>query len=64
MILQRLQIANFRCITDLDLSLTSPVSVIAGPNGAGKTSLIEAAYYATRGRSFRQPRSERLVRHG
>ncbi|MEO0347285.1 MAG: DNA replication/repair protein RecF [Pseudomonadota bacterium] len=64
MILQRLQIANFRCITELDLALTSPVSVIAGPNGAGKTSLIEAAYYATRGRSFRQPRSERLVRHG
>ncbi|MEM1438317.1 MAG: DNA replication/repair protein RecF [Pseudomonadota bacterium] len=64
MILQRLQIANFRCITDLDLSLSAPVSVIAGPNGAGKTSLIEAAYYATRGRSFRQPRSERLVRHG
>ncbi|MEO1596659.1 MAG: DNA replication/repair protein RecF [Pseudomonadota bacterium] len=64
MILQRLQIADFRCIAELDLVLTSPVSVIAGPNGAGKTSVIESAYYATRGRSFRQPRSDRLVRHG
>lgn len=64
MILRRLEVAHFRCITDLNLSLTEPVSVIAGPNGAGKTSLIEAAYYATRGRSFRQPRSERLIQHG
>ena len=63
-ILKRLRIADFRCVEALDLAFESPVSVVHGPNGAGKTSIIEAAHYATRGRSFRQPRGDRLIRHG
>ncbi len=63
-ILTRLQIADFRCIETIELALESSACVIAGPNGAGKTSIIEAVHYATRGRSFRQPRGDRLIRHG
>lgn len=63
-ILTRLGISDFRCIEALELVLECPACVIAGPNGAGKTSIIEAAHYVTRGRSFRQPRGDRLIRHG
>jgi DNA replication and repair protein RecF len=38
--------------------------VVAGPNGAGKTNLLEAAYLACTGRSFRQASDQDLVRRG
>lgn len=64
MILTRLQIEDFRCLQSIDLGFERDVALISGPNGAGKTSLLEACHFAGRGRSFRQPRAERLVRHG
>ncbi len=63
MILQRLKVNNFRCIEAADLTLDQRVTMIVGDNGAGKTSLLEAAYFLGRGKSFRQPRTDRLVRH-
>ncbi|MEL6869666.1 MAG: DNA replication/repair protein RecF [Pseudomonadota bacterium] len=63
MILRELRISNFRCIEHATLQFDQRVCVIAGKNGAGKTSLIEAAYYLARGRSFRQPRHDRLIQH-
>ena len=64
MVYRRLKITNFRCIEDADVNLDQRVSMIVGDNGAGKTSLLEAAYFLGRGRSFRQPRTDRLIRHG
>lgn len=39
-------------------------TAVIGANGSGKTSFLEAIYFLVRGRSFRQPRNDRLVRHG
>lgn len=64
MILRELRIEHFRCIESASLPLDQRVTAITGDNGAGKTSIIEAAYYLARGRSFRQPRHDRLIQHG
>ncbi|MEO1419788.1 MAG: AAA family ATPase [Pseudomonadota bacterium] len=48
----------------MDLEIPPEGAAIVGGNGAGKTSLLEAIYFLIRGRSFRQSRSERLIRHG
>jgi ABC-type branched-subunit amino acid transport system ATPase component len=53
--LRRIQIKNFRAISDLRLNFEDsmgrirPVSVIAGPNGSGKTSVLFAIVQALRG---------------
>ena len=62
--LQHLSIEQFRCIESAELALPAGATAIIGPNGAGKTSLLEAAYFLSRGRSFRQSRTDRLIRHG
>lgn len=64
MALDRLTVADFRCIERADFTIGSKNIVIIGANGAGKTSLLEAIYFLIRGRSFRQPRADRLIRHG
>jgi len=40
--IKKVWIKNFRALEDIQLDLTSPVSVIVGPNAAGKTTIIEA----------------------
>lgn len=64
MSLTRLRISDFRCVESADIQFEQRSSIIVGDNGAGKTSILEAIYYLGRGRSFRQPRADRLVRHG
>ncbi|MCJ2024461.1 ATP-dependent nuclease [Methylobacterium sp. J-067] len=43
--ISRLVIKNFRCIRDLDISL-SPTSVIIGENNAGKSAVLDAVKIA------------------
>lgn len=43
--ISRLVIKNFRCIRDLDISL-SPISVIIGENNAGKSAVLDAVKIA------------------
>ena len=43
--ISRLVIKNFRCICDLDISL-SPISVIIGENNAGKSAVLDAVKIA------------------
>jgi len=40
------------------------MTVVSGPNGAGKTNLLEIAYLACTGRSFRHVPDRELVRRG
>jgi DNA replication and repair protein RecF len=62
--LRHLAIEGFRCLGQASLALDPERSYIFGPNAAGKTSLLEAAYFLGRGRSFRSRDAKTLVRWG
>ncbi|WP_437656695.1 DNA replication/repair protein RecF [Sorangium sp. So ce1182] len=64
LLLERLNIREFRNLERVDVEPAPRLNVIAGNNGQGKTSLLEAIYFAATSRSFRTPRAAELVRHG
>lgn len=53
MILERLELTNYRNYRALDLSLAPGLNIICGDNAQGKTNLLEAIYYLGTLRSFR-----------
>ena len=55
---------RFRCLTSVDLELDPGANLFIGPNASGKTSLLEAAFFLSRGRSFRSRRREALIAYG
>ncbi len=55
---------NFRCLAAVELELDPRANLFVGPNASGKTSLLEAAFFLGRGRSFRSRRRDALIRHG
>ena len=55
---------QFRCLVEVELELDPGANLFVGPNASGKTSLLEAAFFLSRGRSFRGRRREALIRHG
>jgi DNA replication and repair protein RecF len=59
-----LRVRDVRTYVEADVELGPGLTVVAGPNGAGKTNLLEAAYLACTGRSFRQAADADLVRRG
>ena len=63
MIIERIELTNFRSHEKYVLECTEGTSLILGPNGCGKTSVLEAIYEATRGKSFRAVDRE-IVRRG
>jgi DNA replication and repair protein RecF len=62
--LSRVQVTDFRCLQSAVLDLDVKFTLISGPNASGKTTLLEAIYVLGRGRSFRTPRPQHLVRTG
>ena len=64
MTLKRLEVKDFRCIEAADLEFDERCNLISGANASGKTSLLECAFFLGRGRSFRTPRNETLIRKG
>lgn len=59
-----LRVRDVRTYVEADVELGPGLTVVAGPNGAGKTNLLEAAYLACTGRSFRQAADADIVRRG
>lgn len=55
---------NFRCLAAVEIELDPGANLFVGPNASGKTSLLEAAFFLGRGRSFRSRRRDSLIRHG
>ncbi len=55
---------DLRTYVEAEVELGPGLTVVAGPNGAGKTNLLEAAYLACTGRSFRGAGDRELVRRG
>ncbi|MDE0223817.1 MAG: DNA replication/repair protein RecF [Gammaproteobacteria bacterium] len=64
MIVERLELRNFRNIAAATLELSPHFNFLIGPNGAGKTVVLEALHLLLRGRSFRTHRVSLLIRHG
>jgi len=48
-----IQLSNFRCFKEQEITFTPGINLLIGENGSGKTSIIEALYLLGRGRSFR-----------
>ncbi|MCL2085380.1 DNA replication and repair protein RecF [Candidatus Saccharibacteria bacterium] len=62
---QSLKVENFRNHTSTSLDFNDRSTIlITGNNGSGKTSLLEAIHLCLRGKSFRTPKPEFLLRHG
>src|SRR4029077_6144485 len=59
-----LWLADFRCLSEIDVELASGLTVLQGANGQGKTSLLEAIGWVARARSFRGVTDAMLVRAG
>jgi DNA replication and repair protein RecF len=55
---------RFRCLRSVELELDPHANLFVGPNAAGKTSLLEAAFFLSRGRSFRTRRRDALIAQG
>jgi DNA replication and repair protein RecF len=55
---------RFRCLSAIELELHPRANLFIGPNASGKTSLLEAAFFLSRGRSFRTRRRDALIAHG
>lgn len=55
---------RFRCLAHVELELDPAANLFVGPNASGKTSLLEAAFFLSRGRSFRSRRREALIAQG
>jgi DNA replication and repair protein RecF len=64
MTLRRVQVTDFRCLHQADLSFDPRFTLVSGPNASGKTSLLEAIYVLGRGRSFRTRHLDHLIRSG
>jgi DNA replication and repair protein RecF len=55
---------RFRCLASVELELDPAANLFIGPNASGKTSLLEAAFFLSRGRSFRTRRRDALIAQG
>ncbi len=47
--LRRFQVANFRCLSDVELVPDGRLTFLAGKNGSGKTSVLDAMQFVGRG---------------
>lgn len=64
MLLERLELENFRSYEGLRADLPPGLNLLVGENAQGKTSFLEALYLLSSSRSFRVARDEELVRWG
>jgi DNA replication and repair protein RecF len=62
LIIQSLDLVNFRNIKKATLAFSGTFNVIRGRNAQGKTNLLEAIHLFSLGRSFRTRRREEMVR--
>ncbi|WP_026878917.1 DNA replication and repair protein RecF [Ignatzschineria larvae DSM 13226] len=62
MIIQTLQVEQFRHLASQTLSFDSHFNLIVGKNASGKSSLLEAIYFLSQLRSFRTSRINQVIR--
>lgn len=64
MIIQRLELSQFRNYVSTEITFNEGVTAIVGANGQGKTSLAEALGYLATLKSFRGVPTEAMIRTG
>lgn len=64
MIIQHLELTNFRNYSSASISLTEGVTAIIGDNGQGKTNLVEALSYLATLKSFRSVPTDAMIKTG
>lgn len=64
MYIERLQLANFKNYTELDVSFSNNVNCLVGNNGVGKTNLLDALYYLSFCKSYFNPVDSQNIRSG
>lgn len=60
--LSRLELSNFRNYAELDLPLSSGLTVLHGQNAQGKTNVLEAVYLLASGSSYRAASDKEIIR--
>ncbi|MBR5133122.1 MAG: DNA replication and repair protein RecF [Alistipes sp.] len=64
MILDTLNIINFKNIAEEQISLSADVNCFVGDNGAGKTNILDAVHYLALAKSMHTLTDSQSVRHG
>ena len=64
MVLQSLNLTNFRNYPSTSFTFSPTTTLILGPNAAGKTNILEAVYYLASGKSFRAGYDRESIRCG
>src|ERR1700709_1325580 len=64
MLVQSVQLRDFRTYARAEAVLGPGLTVVHGPNGAGKSNLLEALYFGCTGRSPRTRNDRELIRFG
>lgn len=59
--LSSLSIQDFRSISLLNISFTKNISIVYGHNNAGKTTILEAIYFCSNLKSFKQLANSELI---
>ncbi|HTP40086.1 MAG TPA: DNA replication/repair protein RecF [Steroidobacteraceae bacterium] len=62
--LASLSLTNLRSIAHAKLDFGPRLNLVFGSNGSGKTSILEGAFLAGRGRSFRTRHTDQLISRG
>ncbi len=63
MIVKTLQLTNFRSYDNFKIDFSDKINIIIGNNGVGKTNLVEAIYYLSLGRSFKNVSDKVLIKN-
>ena len=61
---KKLEIKNFRNISDISLEFDNEINVICGENAQGKTNIIEAIWLFSGAKSFRNTKDNEFIKFG
>lgn len=64
MILEKIELLNFRNFENFVYLPNENINIIVGDNGIGKTNLVEAIYYLNTAKGFKNKKDDELLRNG
>ena len=64
MIIESLELKDYRNYENLDIKLSSGVNIFYGDNAQGKTNILESIYLATTSKSHRGSKDKDIIRFG